>query len=48
MLAGVLSTKEVFIILKKISFIMRGYSELVLAGTYSNALVPANLMSLFV
>lgn len=27
---------------------MRGYSEPVLAGTYSNALVPANLMSLFV
>jgi len=27
---------------------LRGYSEPVLAGTYSNALVPANLMSLFV
>ena len=33
---------------EKISFILRGYSEPVLAGTYSNALVPVNLMSLFV
>ena len=47
MLASALSLKEVFYF-EKISFILRGYSEHVLAGIYSNALVPASLMSLFV
>ena len=45
MLAGACHLKS-FYYFEKISFILRGYSEPVLAGIYSNALVPANLMEL--